>query len=412
MDEIKPVLSPENFEALHQDIDGLIKAIDHAILGNLKDAVYMLSLLTWLAIGWHGDFEYMNNSSHEIPIGPSIMTHLTYLFLTGFIAYVTRPDLYKGAKENAEKIIDKPNASYEKVLESFNDLRGFGNAADIEWVDSLLQSGKYEAFRHIFYDFFLFFEQRTDVFKKNTVLRDKIASHLKNDLKTIEIGWDVSSEPNKTRRVIHQVIKEMTGEDMRLEINQENLDRIKNNIASISYYDREGNRERVVGIVVSAKLEGQRLELAIRDKNNETQKLILSTEKFVSDGKPAIQYVVGTEVAFDVVIKDHSELNIEKDKAFTKGGIDLNAAMLDLQIKRDANGVALPMKFQNVQNINIDGFFPVIINITPVTSLPLLSELQKKEGQNPRSADGSSSPLKDLSYLNVKKSFLAKEMAT
>ena len=57
---------------------------------------------------------------------------------------------------------------------------------------------------------------------------------------------------------------------------------------------------------------------------------------------------------------------------FTKGGIDLNPVNLDLQIKRDGNGVPLPLEFQDIPNINVNGFIPVIINITPVTNLPLL----------------------------------------
>ncbi len=54
----------------------------------------------------------------------------------------------------------------------------------------------------------------------------------------------------------------------------------------------------------------------------------------------------------------------------TVGGIDLNPENLNMQIKRDGNGVPLPM--QDIQNIEINGFIPIIINITPVYNLPLL----------------------------------------
>ena len=54
------------------------------------------------------------------------------------------------------------------------------------------------------------------------------------------------------------------------------------------------------------------------------------------------------------------------------GGIDLNPALLDLQIKRDGNGVPLPLPMQPIENMHIEGFLPVIINVTPVTNLPLL----------------------------------------
>ncbi|HSV43162.1 MAG TPA: hypothetical protein VLJ10_01280, partial [Candidatus Bathyarchaeia archaeon] len=55
------------------------------------------------------------------------------------------------------------------------------------------------------------------------------------------------------------------------------------------------------------------------------------------------------------------------------GGIDLNPAFLDLKIKRDGNGIPLPMMDQPMQELmQIEGFVPVIINVTPVQNLPML----------------------------------------
>lgn len=64
------------------------------------------------------------------------------------------------------------------------------------------------------------------------------------------------------------------------------------------------------------------------------------------------------------------------------GGIDFNAANLNLQIKRDENGVPLPLNLQPIDKINIEGFIPVIINIVPMTNIaPLLgiAEPQQKK---------------------------------
>ena len=61
----------------------------------------------------------------------------------------------------------------------------------------------------------------------------------------------------------------------------------------------------------------------------------------------------------------------------TVGGIDFNPAALDLQIKRDGNGVPLPLPQQPVGDMRIDGFLPVIINITPVNILMLLGMAQE-----------------------------------
>ncbi len=58
------------------------------------------------------------------------------------------------------------------------------------------------------------------------------------------------------------------------------------------------------------------------------------------------------------------------------GGIDFNAANLNLQIKRDGKGVPLPISQQDLEHINIDGLIPIIIDIRPATSLPIFSELQ------------------------------------
>src|SRR5262249_46279452 len=54
------------------------------------------------------------------------------------------------------------------------------------------------------------------------------------------------------------------------------------------------------------------------------------------------------------------------------GGIDLNPALLNLQIKRDGNGIPLPIEMQPIRDMKIDGFVPLIINITPIMSVPML----------------------------------------
>jgi len=61
------------------------------------------------------------------------------------------------------------------------------------------------------------------------------------------------------------------------------------------------------------------------------------------------------------------------------GGIDFNAANLDLRIKRDGKGVPLPFVQQDLsQLMKIQGFLPVIISIKPAVNIPILSELQQK----------------------------------
>lgn len=61
------------------------------------------------------------------------------------------------------------------------------------------------------------------------------------------------------------------------------------------------------------------------------------------------------------------------------GGIDLNSANMNLQIKRDGKGVPLPLALQDMdQLMQVQGFIPEIIEIKPAVNLPILNELQQK----------------------------------
>ncbi len=66
--------------------------------------------------------------------------------------------------------------------------------------------------------------------------------------------------------------------------------------------------------------------------------------------------------------------------AAAPGGIDFDPSKLNLQIKRDGRGVPLPLPQQNLENININGLYPVIINIMPINTqtLPILSQVNVK----------------------------------
>jgi len=64
------------------------------------------------------------------------------------------------------------------------------------------------------------------------------------------------------------------------------------------------------------------------------------------------------------------------------GGINLNPALLDLTIKRDGNGVPLPMTPDEMKSIQIDGFLPIIINVTPISNLPLLLGVSEDSEQD------------------------------
>nr|HPN57187.1 hypothetical protein [Candidatus Omnitrophota bacterium] len=45
------------------------------------------------------------------------------------------------------------------------------------------------------------------------------------------------------------------------------------------------------------------------------------------------------------------------------GGINLNPVALDLQIKRDGRGVPLPLAKQSVEEVDVSGFLPIILDV-------------------------------------------------
>ena len=95
----------------------------------------------------------------------------------------------------------------------------------------------------------------------------------------------------------------------------------------------------------------------------------------------------------------NSTVNAPRIAIISVGGIDLDAALLDLQIKRDGNGVPLPLD-QQPAHMQIEGFLPIIINLTPI-NLPLSLGL-KEDGIPLEKAVAPSQrkpfPQKDLSY--------------
>ncbi|MBF0522379.1 MAG: hypothetical protein HQL24_04895 [Candidatus Omnitrophica bacterium] len=90
-------------------------------------------------------------------------------------------------------------------------------------------------------------------------------------------------------------------------------------------------------------------------------------ERQLSSGMTGDKLVRGYGVDKAMATADHSPVTTQNltDQKLTNGGIDLNAANLNLQIKRDGNGIPLPVSQQNLENIQIDGLVPVILDIRP-----------------------------------------------
>ena len=72
-------------------------------------------------------------------------------------------------------------------------------------------------------------------------------------------------------------------------------------------------------------------------------------------------------------LKDKPKKKDYKDKATlpTPGGIDMN----EIPVDKKGEGVNIqfdPAQLNSLQNMHIDGFAPVIINITPINNVPFL----------------------------------------
>jgi len=132
----------------------------------------------------------------------------------------------------------------------------------------------------------------------------------------------------------------------------------------------------------------------IFDLNNpdilrEIQNLNVAEVKKTPEGSEYINEVTLTEKPIKQVIrKAIKRLNDLTEKAGlgrfdraqgTKGGIDFNAANMNLLIKRDGRGVPLPLSQQDMaQLMKVQGFVPEIIEIRPAVNVPIISELQQK----------------------------------
>jgi hypothetical protein len=72
---------------------------------------------------------------------------------------------------------------------------------------------------------------------------------------------------------------------------------------------------------------------------------------------------------------NNDDINIaQRETKENTGGIDLAQSNLNMEIRRDGAGIPLPISQQNLDNIQIDGLVPVILNIQPAANVPMFSQ--------------------------------------
>ena len=114
------------------------------------------------------------------------------------------------------------------------------------------------------------------------------------------------------------------------------------------------------------------------------------TEEIPNKEKSIMKQILNKwQVRFEQLEKQ-VDMSRDNNPSSPLGGIDFNPEALDLQIRRDGDGVPLPLPEQPVSNMKIDGFLPVIIHIAPA-NIPLLLGLAQipAEGKIPDSSSSS-----------------------
>ncbi|MCB9772433.1 MAG: hypothetical protein H6754_07785 [Candidatus Omnitrophica bacterium] len=117
---------------------------------------------------------------------------------------------------------------------------------------------------------------------------------------------------------------------------------------------------------VSAHAEKAGQDLSDFDKRNLVRNSRYFVDQFIGfvENNPPI-------ISSSGVTTEQSKIVASAPTIERVGGIDFDPTNMNLQIKRDGRGVPLPLPQQNLEQINIQGLFPVIINIVPVNAQTL-----------------------------------------
>lgn len=109
----------------------------------------------------------------------------------------------------------------------------------------------------------------------------------------------------------------------------------------------------------------------------------VSSARNVQDLQTAVKKQAAINPEFAKYVSQKDIDNLSNADVRKVGGIDLSAERMDLKIKRDGNGVVLPVSDQDMENLKIDGLSPVILDVQPATpaSVPFLMNLANTAAQ-------------------------------
>ena len=121
-----------------------------------------------------------------------------------------------------------------------------------------------------------------------------------------------------------------------------------------------------------------RSHITIRRQGN---KIFLKDGDFTpSANSTNIAYYKNVSLEDELEEMSAGEKEIKKASSNLKGGIDFNAENMDVTTKGDEIDFDIPLDMQNIDFNNIEGFVPIIINITPIANFMGLLGLD--DGEN------------------------------
>ncbi|MCB9757260.1 MAG: HEAT repeat domain-containing protein [Candidatus Omnitrophica bacterium] len=327
IESLLPLLSGSNYVDVETSLIKLNATKDQMVDG------YMMVLGSYYAIGLKNAIQKLGELGDVRAIEPL----LPLLSGSNYTDVETALEKLNVAK-------DKMINQYRRVATSSNDLAQanallkLGEYGDIEFLVGLLQSDKINghgkvSVRHIL--------NQLNVTDPRVLLYDRAYQELQSQVR--QGAGDVGIKyPHQLNQVYHILLR---GGEFRVDYYTTSFERnlTSEEIAQLEKYDIFDH------------------PLTIPDTTTEHVEELIITEVTKSDGGDVASAAVTAPTPV--------------------GGIDFNSAGLDLQIKRDDKGVALPLPQQTIQNMKIDGFYPVIINIAPI-QVPLLFGMQiEKEPQ-------------------------------
>jgi len=135
-------------------------------------------------------------------------------------------------------------------------------------------------------------------------------------------------------------------------------------IANGKYAGANRIDEKLPGVLV--------LKIDVARVNEDGEVIVFGTSPMLRgavpvDGIEVIKLARDAGGTFFIPVASSSTTVLKDERV---GGINFDPTLLNLQIKRDGKGVPLPLPQQDIQNINIKGLYPIIINFQPMTVVP------------------------------------------